>query len=210
MKSLLATLLASAVALAVDIPADAEEYDYIVVGSGPGGGPLAAYLARAGYTTLLLDAGDDHGDEPVYREIANFNAAGNDERTRWDFFVKHSDDPERELKYERMTWRTAEGEFYVGLDPPEGAEMLGIYYPRSAALGGCAMHNAGVASLPTASEWEHIVEITGDESWGEDNMRDVFARTETNLFVPEGTEGHGFEGTLTDQRSHTCAREDED
>ena len=72
------------------------------------------------------------------------------------------------------------------------------------------MHNAGVASLPTASEWEHIVEITGDESWGEDNMRDVFARTETNLFVPEGTEGHGFEGTLTDQTSHTCAREDED
>lgn len=34
-------------------------YDYIVVGSGPGGGPLAADLARAGYSTLLIEAGGD-------------------------------------------------------------------------------------------------------------------------------------------------------
>ena len=34
-------------------------YDYIVVGSGPGGGPLACRLARAGFNVLLIDAGDD-------------------------------------------------------------------------------------------------------------------------------------------------------
>ncbi|SPO03264.1 related to permease of the major facilitator superfamily [Cephalotrichum gorgonifer] len=195
MKRYLTALLAS-VALAADIPDGAEQYDFIVVGSGPGGGPLAANLARAGFSTLLLEAGEDHGDDSMYREIANFNAAGNDERTRWDFFVKHSDDPERELKFERMTWRTAEGEFYVGLEPPEGAEQLGIYYPRAGTLGGCAQHNAGVASLPTDAEWEYIVEITGDETWSPASMRGFFEQTETNLFVPEGTEGHGFNGWM--------------
>ncbi|KAL5441575.1 hypothetical protein PMIN06_009309 [Paraphaeosphaeria minitans] len=34
-------------------------YEYIVVGSGPGGGPLAANLARAGHSVLLFEAGDD-------------------------------------------------------------------------------------------------------------------------------------------------------
>ncbi|MBE3044684.1 GMC family oxidoreductase [Candidatus Bathyarchaeota archaeon] len=201
MKSLLVSILASAAlvasaALAAEIPADAEQYDYIIVGSGPGGGPLAAYLARAGFTTLLLEAGEDHADDPIHREMENFLAAANNDETGWDFFVKHSDDPERELRYERMTWRTEDGEFYVGLEPPEGAEILGIYYPRAATLGGCAIHNAGMTSLPMEAEWEYIAELTGDWTWGPENMRDVFARTETNLFVPEGTEGHGFEGKL--------------
>lgn len=33
-------------------------YDYIVIGSGPGGGPIASNLARANYSVLLLEAGD--------------------------------------------------------------------------------------------------------------------------------------------------------
>ncbi|KND91020.1 hypothetical protein TOPH_04423 [Tolypocladium ophioglossoides CBS 100239] len=35
-------------------------FDYIVVGSGPGGGPLAVNLAEAGYSVLLLEAGRNH------------------------------------------------------------------------------------------------------------------------------------------------------
>lgn len=112
----------------------ASKYDYIVVGSGPGGGPLASELARAGFSTLLIDAGDDQGDNPVYSELGNFLTAGNDETSRWDFWVKHSDDPEQEKKYKYYTWRQKDGEFYVGTNPPEGAVPLGKQYPRAGTL----------------------------------------------------------------------------
>src|SRR5262245_40874746 len=36
---------------------EARTFDYVVVGSGPGGGPLACNLARAGYTVCLIEAG---------------------------------------------------------------------------------------------------------------------------------------------------------
>ena len=36
-------------------------YEYVIVGSGAGGGPLAARLALAGHKTLLIEAGDDQG-----------------------------------------------------------------------------------------------------------------------------------------------------
>jgi len=42
-------------------------YEYIVVGSGPGGGPLAARLAIAGFKVLLIDAGNDEGSALQYQ-----------------------------------------------------------------------------------------------------------------------------------------------
>jgi len=165
------------IAAGVLAEAGAESYDYIVVGSGPGGAPLAANLARAGYSVTLLEAGVDLGNNKNYSELANFIAAGNDEKSRWDFFVRHSDDEAREAKYEKTTWRTADGGFYVGLDPPEGAKRLGIYYPRAATLGGCAMHNGGICTLPNDADWNYIAESTGDDGWLASNMRKYFEKS---------------------------------
>ncbi|KAF7187222.1 hypothetical protein HII31_11477 [Pseudocercospora fuligena] len=38
-------------------------YDYIVIGSGAGGGVVAPRLARYGYSVLLIEAGDDQGND---------------------------------------------------------------------------------------------------------------------------------------------------
>lgn len=154
LRSLLLPLFISAAAA---VEQASTTYDYIVVGSGPGGGPLACNLARAGYSTLLIEAGQDDGDNPEVAQLQYFNAAANDPNMRWDFFVKHSEDPARELKFEHMVWRKRDGTFYVGLDPPAGATQLGIWYPRTGTLGGCSMHNGGVCSLPADEDWDVVV-----------------------------------------------------
>ncbi|KAK1829337.1 hypothetical protein QBC39DRAFT_263147 [Podospora conica] len=190
-SNILSALTVSATAVS------AVTYDYIVVGSGPGGGPLAADLARAGYSTLLIEAGGDEGLNPTYDDIANFNEAANDEATRWDFWVKHSDDPAQDMKFKHNTWDTGEGTFYVGLDPPPGAKHLGIQYPRAGVLGGCAMHNGAVTTLPQDDDWNLIVNVTGDSSWEAGKMRKYLKEIERNDYLAKGNPAHGYDGWLS-------------
>ncbi|GJC85553.1 choline dehydrogenase, mitochondrial [Colletotrichum liriopes] len=173
-----------------------EVYDYIVVGSGPGGGPLACNLARAGYKTLLLEAGEDRADDPIWNTLANNYAALNSPLARWDFFVQHSEDPEVQARYERQTYRTTNGSFYTGLEPPVGAERLGIWYPRGTSVGGCSMNNAGISTLPPDADWEIVVNRTGDQTWTPNNIRQHFINIERNEWLPRSTPGHGFDGWL--------------
>ncbi|TGJ88336.1 hypothetical protein E0Z10_g408 [Xylaria hypoxylon] len=180
--------------------AASEEYDYVVVGSGPGGGPLAVDLAKSGSTVLLLEAGSDLFDS--YQDITSTTSAINNPNSRWDFFVKHSDDPERELEYKHMTWRTKDGSFYVGLDPPEGAEQLGIWYPRASTLGGGAVIDNAVLELPPDATWDYIANITGDKSWAASEMRKIYEEIENSHYVKNGTKGHGFSGWLETNRSN--------
>lgn len=101
-------------------------YDYIVVGSGPGGGTLAANLAKAGESVLLIEAGDDQGENLDEKIAGWFFLANNDPVMRWDFFVKYHSNDTLNDEFEYLTWRTKEGLFYVGLDPPAGATKLGV------------------------------------------------------------------------------------
>jgi choline dehydrogenase len=57
--------------LATSAIANSNTYDYIVVGSGPGGGTLAANLAKAGQSILLLEACDGQGNN-LNEEIAGW------------------------------------------------------------------------------------------------------------------------------------------
>ncbi|KAF1851106.1 GMC oxidoreductase [Cucurbitaria berberidis CBS 394.84] len=173
---------------------DNKTYEYIVVGSGPGGAPLAANLARAGHSVLLLEAGDDQTENVNVSQWQNFNAAGNDPATRWDFFVRHSGDSYQDARFKHRTWRKPDGTFYVGTEAPPGSAPLGIYYPRAGTLGGCAMHNGCLTMLPNDADWDDIAKITGDNSWSHEKMRKYLVKLEKVHY--NSTSPHGHDGYL--------------
>ena len=143
---------------------DADTYDYIVVGSGPGGAPVASNLAKAGHSVLLLEAGDDQSSDISTQILSiGFPQVTN----RWDFYVKTYADSAQELKNNHLTWQRADGSLWIGNGSaaPADAQLLGVYYPRGATLGGSSVINAAVVMLPRESYWDSIGSLTGDKSW---------------------------------------------
>ncbi|KAK6208125.1 hypothetical protein LQW54_007172 [Pestalotiopsis sp. IQ-011] len=187
---LLASL--SPLALAEDLTG----YEYVVVGSGAGGGPVAARLALAGHKTLLLEAGDDQGANVNYTVPAYNAKVSEDEKVAWNFFVRHYADDEQQARDWKTSYDTPDGDVYTGLDPPEGSVMKGTLYPRTGTLGGCTAHNALIAVYPHQSDFEYIANLTGDSSWSPSNMRTYFEKLEKNQYLLAGVEGHGYNGWL--------------
>ena len=141
-----------------------QTYDFVIVGSGAGGGPLAANLALEGFSVLLIDAGsdriNDHYSVPAFHGLST-----EDPLYSWEFYVKHyASRPERDPKWHKPD--------------PRLPGAPGIFYPRASALGGCTAHHAMITVYPHESDWDHIAQITGDDSWRARNMRRYFDRIE--------------------------------
>ena len=162
-----------------------DQYEYVIVGSGAGGGTLAARLAEAGRKVLLLEAGGDplklQGGGyvpppqrlPEDYQVPTFHTmASENEAMRWDFFVRHyADDAQqrRDVKY---------------VETFDGKRVDGVLYPRAGTLGGCTAHNAMIMVYPANSDWDAIATLTGDPSWGAKHMRRYFERLENCLHRP--------------------------
>ena len=123
------------------------EFDYIVIGSGAGGGPVACRLAQAGFSVCILEAGGDRGKNFTYQVPAYHGQSTEDPSMQWDYFVDHWSDP---AKAKRDPKRYE--------DPSGAAQRKGIYYPRAGTLGGCTAHNAMITLRPHDADWNDIAE----------------------------------------------------
>lgn len=175
----------------------ATTYDYIVVGSGPGGGPTAANLAVAGYKVLLVDAGGDEGDNLFERVPALFpRATDNLPETQWNYFATRSPDPATQAKDAITSYQLRNGSIYTGLAPPSDATAIGTLYPRAGTLGGCSRHNAMITIRAFDNDWETVGRLTGDSSWNGTTFQRLFEEIEHCDYLPNTIVGHGFNGWL--------------
>lgn len=178
-------------------------FDYIVVGSGAGGAPLAARLAEAGKRVLVIEAGANHtargpfdpGNE-ISRVPLLHGASTEHEALSWRFFVDHyrrnNDGKLPEGIQEDPKWHhpdTAAG---------ENDTHAGIFYPRAAGLGGCTVHNAMITIAGPDSDWDDLGDYLGDDSWRARGMRTYFQKLEHNdyLAVPDTTTRTGARRVL--------------
>jgi choline dehydrogenase len=168
------------------------EADFVVVGSGAGGGPLAARLALAGFDVLVLEAGSDNGASLTYQVPALHGRASEDPAMSWQFFVQHYADKARQTSV---------------YDPKYDEKNGGIFYPRAGTLGGCTAHNAMITVYPHNSDWDALAVLTGDESWRPARMRSYFERLERCAYRPPpaiaefNPTRHGFGGWLGTQQA---------
>lgn len=117
-------------------------YDYIVIGSGPGGATVATRLALNDFKVLLIEAGPDYDDivtrTPVFWPDTYLN-------------------PKITARFNPYLYSEDEG--------------IKIEYPRGITLGGSTQINVMIAIMANPSEWDHIEQVTNDPTWNSANIQ---------------------------------------
>ncbi len=101
-------------------------------------------LARANYTVLLIEAGDtsiapDGQLSPLLT---------------WDFFVKHYDETDLQMKHNKLVWKLGDGSYWVGPGRLRGAGELDLPWCLLSERGhrGGIFHDQRHGNFPPAGQ----------------------------------------------------------
>jgi len=109
------------------------EYDFIVVGTGAGGAPLASRLALQGFSVLCIEAGFENkeasGEDPMKMQVPVYHGISSEApEWSWNFFVRHNAGSKRNVLGQKSP-DLRDTKFEAGKG--------GILYPRASTIGGC-------------------------------------------------------------------------
>lgn len=143
-----------------------DRFDFIIVGSGAGGGPLACGLAKAGYRVLLLEAGGESTNKLSTTPVFHAKSS-EDPLLNWSYFVDRFQESSGYKRFEALNSKFIK-------------ENQSIYYPRAAGIGGCTRVNALISLYPDNEDWANIAKLTGDQTWNAKDMYKRFQNMQTN------------------------------
>src|SRR5688572_12075281 len=147
-------------------------FDYVIVGAGTAGCVLANRLsADPAVSVLLLEAGSK--DDWIWIHIpVGYLYCINNPRTDWCYQT----------------------------EPEAGLNGRSILYARGKVLGGSSSINAMLYLRGQARDYDEWARITGDTSWGWENVLPIFKKSEDSWRGPNQYHGSGGEWRVERQR----------
>ena len=143
-------------------------YDYIVVGSGPGGSTIATRLALNNFKVLLIEAGPDYDDGVTRTPI---------------FWPSNQLNPKISVNFNPYLYSEEDN--------------IKIEYPRGMTLGGSAQINVMVAMTANPSEWDYIAQVTDDSNWNQEIIKNKYQNlTENCQYCTDGDDEKNTNGWL--------------
>ncbi|KAF7118432.1 hypothetical protein CNMCM5793_007949 [Aspergillus hiratsukae] len=146
-----------------------QTFDFIVVGAGPAGCTLAAFLAKSAKrpSVLLLEAGGQNDDKSLRVD-----------GKRWTTFMQ-----------EQMNWG-------YKTTPQEHCNGRRLDYSRGKGLGGGSAINFGVYTVGSKDDYDEWASVVGDETFSWKNMQTRFKNLETfagSIDLPENQKYGGHQ-----------------
>lgn len=147
-------------------------YDYIIIGAGTAGCVLANRLTQdPGVSVLLIEAGGKDDYAWIHIPVGYLYCIDNP-RTDWRF-------------------RT---------EPDAGLNGRSLIYPRGKVLGGCSSINGMIYMRGQSRDYDAWATLTGDASWGWDQVLPLFLHTEDHHAGRSEFHGAGGEWRVEQQR----------
>ena len=150
----------------------AGKYDYIIIGAGSAGCVLANRLTQdAGVSVLLIEAGGKDDYAWIHIPVGYLYCINNP-RTDWMF-------------------RT---------EAESGLNGRSLIYPRGKVLGGSSSINGMIYMRGQSHDYDEWARLTGDDSWGWDQVMPLFMQTEDHHGGGNAHHGAGGEWRVEKQR----------